>query len=180
MRLARGDIEAALADQRESLISGRRAKDPQALYTVLGVSAYVLAAAGRADQAQRILAELFGVGAVDLARPYESSTDGVLAAEVVGRRNQARQWLGARHDFPWRVAAQALADQQFVAGAEALESMGAARSAALARLRAAQQLADSGRRAEADDQLQRALRFFRSVEATRFIGNAEALLAASA
>ena len=32
IRLARGDTEAALADQRESLISARQAKDPQALF----------------------------------------------------------------------------------------------------------------------------------------------------
>jgi hypothetical protein len=54
MRLARGDMQAALEDQRESLISGRRAKDPQALYPALAVSAYVFAAAGRADEAQPI------------------------------------------------------------------------------------------------------------------------------
>ncbi len=58
--------------------------------------------------------------------------------------------------------------------------MGAARSAALARLRAGRELTRTGRRAEADDQLRQALAFFRSVAATRFIREAEALLAASA
>jgi hypothetical protein len=64
-----------------------------------------------------------------------------------------------------------------VAAAEVLDSMGAARSAALMRLRAGQELARTGRRAEADDQLRRAISFFRSVDATRFIREAEALLA---
>jgi predicted negative regulator of RcsB-dependent stress response len=64
-----------------------------------------------------------------------------------------------------------------VAAAEVLDSMGAARSAALVRLRAAQEFVRTGRRAEADDQLRRALGFFRSVDATRFIREAEALLA---
>jgi len=58
--------------------------------------------------------------------------------------------------------------------------MGAARSAALARLRAAQELIAEGRQAEADDQLRQALGFFRSVGATRFIRDGEGLLAASA
>jgi hypothetical protein len=58
--------------------------------------------------------------------------------------------------------------------------MGAARSAALARLRAAEEFVKAGRRAEADDQLRRALGFFRSVGATRFVREGEALLAASA
>jgi class 3 adenylate cyclase/tetratricopeptide (TPR) repeat protein len=180
IRLARGDTEAALADQRESLISGRPAKDPQILFPALAGSAYVLALAGRADEAQPILSELFSISAVDVSAPDESSTDCVLAAEILGRRDEARRWLSTWRDSPWSAAARELADQEFVAAAESLDSMGAARSAALARLRAAQELARTGPRAEADDQLRRALSFFRSVGATRFIRQAEELLAASA
>jgi predicted ATPase/class 3 adenylate cyclase len=180
MRLARGDMQAALEDQRESLISGRQVKDPQVLYPVLAVSAYVLAAAGRPGQARRILSELFGVSTAGPPSPYEGSTDCVLAALVLGRREQARQWLGTRRDSPWLVAAHALADRQFVAAAESLDSMGAARSAALARLHAAQEFAKAGRPAEAEDQLRHALQFFRSVGATHFIRQGQALLAASA
>ena len=180
IRLARGDTEAALADQRESLISGRPAKDPQVLFPALAGSAYVLALAGRADEAQPILSELFGISAVDVSAHDESLTDCALAAEILGRRDEARRWLSTWRDSPWSAAARELADQEFVAAAESLDSMGAARSAALARLRAAQELARTGRRAEADDPLRRALSFFRSVGATRFIRQAEELLAASA
>jgi hypothetical protein len=63
--------------------------------------------------------------------------------------------VGFAGDSPWYIAARALTDQEFVAAAEVLDSMGA----------------------EADDQLRRALSFFRSVDATRFIREAEALLA---
>jgi class 3 adenylate cyclase/tetratricopeptide (TPR) repeat protein len=180
IRLARGDTGGALEDQREALISGRRAKDPQVLCPALAVSAYVLAATGRADEAQPVLSELFAAGPADLSTICESSANCLLAAETLGRRDEARQWLGNQHDFPWFVAAWALADQEFVAAAESLDSMGAARSAAVVRLRAARELASTGRRAEADDQLRSALGFFRSVGATRFIREAEALLAASA
>jgi class 3 adenylate cyclase len=180
MRMARGDTQAAVADQRESLVSGRQAKDPQALYPALAVSAYVLAAVGRVGQAQRSLSELFGAGAVDVGNLHQASADCVLAAETLGRRDETRQWFGTRRDSPWFVVAGVLADQEFLAAAEILDSMGAARSAALARLRAAQELARTGRRAEAEDQLRHALDFFRSVGATRFIRQAEALLAASA
>jgi hypothetical protein len=48
------------------------------------------------------------------------------------------------------------------------------------RLRDAKALVEAGRRAEADVQLQRALAFYRSVGATRFIREGEALLAATA
>jgi hypothetical protein len=61
-----------------------------------------------------------------------------------------------------------------------LDEIGAATQAAFLRLRAAEQLVHEGRRAEADDQLSRALAFYRSVGATRYIREGEALLAASA
>ena len=48
------------------------------------------------------------------------------------------------------------------------------------RLRAAESLVAQGRRAEADVQLQKARAFYRSVGATRFIREGEALLAATA
>jgi ATP/maltotriose-dependent transcriptional regulator MalT len=180
MRLARGDAEAALEDQAELLISARQAKDPQVLNPALAVSAYVLAATGRAEQGQQMLAELFAAGTADLGSHFESFTDGVLAAEILGRRDEARRWLGNRRDAPWFAVAHALADQEFAQAAESLDSMGAARSAALAPLRAAQELAKTAWPADVDNHLRHALGFFRSVGATRFIREGEALLAASA
>jgi class 3 adenylate cyclase len=180
MRLARGDVKAALADQAELLVSARQAKDPQTLYPALGVSAYLLAAAGRAGEGRRILAELFAAGTADLSNLFVSFTDCLLAAEILGCRDEAQRWLAASRSSPWLAAARALADQEFVRAADSLGSMGAARSAALARLCAAQELIAQGRQAEADDQLRQALGFFRSVGATRFIREGEGLLAASA
>jgi hypothetical protein len=58
--------------------------------------------------------------------------------------------------------------------------MGARPYEAFARLRAAEQLVDERRRAEADEQLHRALAFWRSVGGARYIREGEALLAASA
>ena len=180
MRLARGDVQSALEDQRESLVCGRQVKDPQVLFPVLAVSAYVLAAAGRPGQARRLLSELSGAGTAEPLNLYEGFTDCVLAALILGRRDQARQWLGARRDSPWLVAARALVDQQFVTAAESLDSMGAARSAALARLHAAQEFIKAGQPTEAEDQLRYAFQFFRPVGATHFIRQGQALLAASA
>jgi class 3 adenylate cyclase/tetratricopeptide (TPR) repeat protein len=53
------------------------------------------------------------------------------------------------------------------------------REAAVARLLAAEQLIEHGRRAEADVHLQQALAFFRAVGATRIVQQAEGLLAAA-
>jgi hypothetical protein len=158
LRLARGDMPGALEDQQELLISARQAKDPQTLYPALAFSACVLAAAGRAEQARQLLSELFSTGPVDRRHVYETFTEGVPAAEILGCRDQARRWLGTRRDSPWFAAARELAEQDFVAAAESLDSIGAARSAALARLRAAQELVKAGRPGEAEDQLQHALK----------------------
>ena len=57
--------------------------------------------------------------------------------------------------------------------------MGVPRDEADARLRAAEKLVGEGRSTEADEQLQRALAFYRSVGATRYVREAEALLTAA-
>jgi hypothetical protein len=57
--------------------------------------------------------------------------------------------------------------------------MGAVSEEAYARLAAARMLIDEGRRHEADEQLGRALAFYRSVGAKRYVREGEALLAAA-
>ena len=51
---------------------------------------------------------------------------------------------------------------------------------AYARLRAAKELVEEGKRAEADAELNRSLAFWREVGATRYVREGEALLAESA
>ncbi|MGB2953726.1 MAG: AAA family ATPase [Gaiellaceae bacterium] len=177
LRMARGDIEGALEDQAEGLSCSRVVKDPQALYPALGASAYVLADAGKIADALPVFDELLSAGA-DAFR-YELA-DIIWAADLLDRRDEVRAALPASIDTPWFRAARAALDRNFVEAASIFDSMGAARSAALAHLRAAKMLAETGRRAEVDAELQQALAFFRSVGATRYIRKGEALLAASA
>ena len=73
-----------------------------------------------------------------------------------------------------------LDDGELERAAEMFVQIGSMPDEARARLRAAEQLVASGRRAEADEQLQRSLAFWRSVGATRYIREGEALLAQSA
>ena len=63
---------------------------------------------------------------------------------------------------------------------EILAQMDAPAFEAFYRLRAAEAFVGEGRRAEADEQLRRALAFYRGVGATRYVREGEALLAASA
>ena len=108
-------------------------------------------------------------------------------ADVRGGRRcssaSARSWSTRSAGHPetrWTDAARAYVAGDFVAAAEILQRIGSRPDEAEARLRAAEQLVAEGRRAEADEQLQQALEFYRSVGATRYIRECEALLAASA
>ena len=64
--------------------------------------------------------------------------------------------------------------------ADLLGEIGAVAQEAFLRLKSAEQLVHAGRRAEADEELSRALAFYRAVGATRHVREGEALLAASA
>jgi hypothetical protein len=67
-------------------------------------------------------------------------------------------------------------DGDLVEGAETLGEIGQVVLESVARLRAGAALAARERRAEAGEQLERSLAFWRSVGATRYIREAEALL----
>ena len=81
---------------------------------------------------------------------------------------------------PWLRATAAVLAHDFRGAAEIYAEMGSPAHDAFYRLRAAEQLVAEGRRAEADEQLRPALAFYRSVGATRYVREGEALLAASA
>ena len=76
---------------------------------------------------------------------------------------------------PVTVAARQLASGRPWEAAATYEGIGAATAAAQARLAAARAFVEAGRRAEADAELKRALAFWRSVEATRYVREAESL-----
>jgi class 3 adenylate cyclase/tetratricopeptide (TPR) repeat protein len=176
LRLARGDVDGALEDQAEALARARQAKDPQALYPTLALSSFVLADAGRIETSRRLLDELLSKGKDSLRYGI---VELIWAADRLDR-NEELQAMIPSIETPWFRAARAVFERRFADAAVILDSFGATRSTALARLRAAETLVEAGRRSEADEQLRRALAFFRSVGASRYVGGAEALLAATA
>jgi tetratricopeptide (TPR) repeat protein len=177
IRIARGETEAALADQTEALARARRARDPQVVGPVLGFSAWVLVQADRLREARALAEELLSGGGnlADLAiDPF------IWAAESLGLGDRMMATLTDAASGPWLDVARAVLTGDFERAADIFDAIGAAPHAALARLRAAGKLIDAGRRAEADVQLRQALVFWRSVGATRYVREGEALLAASA
>jgi tetratricopeptide (TPR) repeat protein len=180
IKLARGDVEGALADQSDGLAAARRTKDPQVLHAVLAISAYILALAGRHESAESFFDELLAQGPARVTALGCSLGDALRAADALGRLNDAETWLGADQPSAWYTVGRAIIDGDHVGAADQLDRMGAVRSAALARLRAAQHLDEQGQPIAVAEQLAPALAFFRSVGASFFVTRAEALVAASA
>jgi tetratricopeptide (TPR) repeat protein len=182
IRLARGDVEGALDDSTKSLAMGRRAKDPQALHPSLGARARLLFLTGDRAGARTLIEELLGIVSsteLDLATGYWF----VSAALVLRAENRGAELVELAEgapSTPWIVAAKAMAVGNYAEAADNFASIGSPTEEAFARLREAERLVASSRRAEAQAHLDRALAFYRAVGATAYIRDAEALLASTA
>ncbi len=175
-RLARGDVDGALDDVARAIDHARRAKDPQALEPAFSRGARVYAEVGRLKEARSLTDELLEVtGAAYTFADVALFANDLDRVEVISQAIE-RAMLETR----WRDVARRLVDGDFEEAADIFFEIGHLDDEAAARLRAAEKLLREGRRADADVQLQKALAFFRSVGATRYIREAESLLAASA
>jgi hypothetical protein len=104
----------------------------------------------------------------------------VLFADLVGFTARAEELDPEDVEAILRPYHEALARGNYLAAADIYAEMGSLPAEAYARLRATAQLVAAGQRHEADRQLQPALAFWRSVSATRYVREAEALLPATA
>jgi class 3 adenylate cyclase/tetratricopeptide (TPR) repeat protein len=182
IRLARGDTRGAVEDADRSLALARQAKDPQTLYPALSFNAVAALELGRADDAERLADELLALRPADTAIPHHVSPLFDLAWVMSGL-GRSEDLVEATERSTARTlhvdAAEALARGSYLAAADIYVRMGTLPNEAFARLRAAEQLSAAGRREEADQQLQPALAFWRSVDAKHFVREAEALLPAT-
>jgi DNA-binding SARP family transcriptional activator/class 3 adenylate cyclase/tetratricopeptide (TPR) repeat protein len=181
LRLGRDDVLGALADAEHAIELARLTKDPQMLYPTLAVSAHVFRESGDTARASRLADEFLtalrvlpGSGQV---LEYLHRLAWTLSA--LGRGQELIDVLPSS-DAPSVQAAVAFAARDLRRAADICAGMGAATEEARDRLWLAEALIEQNRRAEADVELQRALAFYRSVGATRYIRQAESLLAASA
>jgi predicted ATPase/class 3 adenylate cyclase len=175
-RLARGDLDGALDDVTRAIDRARGVKDPQALVPTLARAARVFTELGQTEEAAEVFDE-----AVATRVSISVVTDVAWVALALDRAEEVRRTLGQlRIQTRWDDASRALLDRAFEEAADILYEIGQLDDEADARFRAAKKLAREGRRAGADVQLQKALTFYRSVGATRYIREAESLLAESA
>jgi class 3 adenylate cyclase len=183
IRLARSDADGAESDAELAVELARPIRDPQALYPDLAMAATIFLSVGNEARAGETLTEsVAGLG--ELRRLGFAVIELPLHAWVAVTLGRASDLVEVVEREPWKSpwvrAALALASSDFLAAADIIGGMGIVSHEAFFRLRAAEQLVDEGRRAEADEQLRRALAFYRSVGATRYVREGEALLAASA
>ena len=177
-RFARGDVDGALDDVVKALEAARPAKDPQVLIPTLGIAARVYAELGRDEEARLLAAELLG----QFRRFADWRLfDFVWVAERLGCSSELKRLIEqALAQTRWRSAFLAVLARDYAAAADLFDEIGTPNFEADARLRAAEKLIAEGRPLEADEQLGKALDFYRSVGATRYISEAEALLVRTA
>lgn len=173
---ARDDVAGALAAAARAVELAREAKDPQALTPALGVQLRVAADLGRTAEARVIAHELLSLHGSGLLMLLVLA----LVADDLELHDDVGTMIAGRPETPWTRAARSILAGELEQAADALEEIGDRSGEADVRLRAAAALAAAGRRAEADVQLAKALAFYRSVGATRYVREAEALLAATA
>ena len=179
-RLARGDVESALDDVRKMLAPARSAGDPQSLMPALTNAARLYAEVGRVDEARALVREALADAPAEAPAAWTLS-DLAWVAEELECAGELSALLDRSHlRTKWSDAAHALLRGDFLTAAEISYDIGNLDDEALARLRAAEQFVAEGRRVEADEQLSQSLAFWRSVGATRYIREGEALLAKTA
>jgi tetratricopeptide (TPR) repeat protein len=181
LSFARDDVGAAVQEGELSLQRARVVKDPQVLEPILAWWAFLTLKLGRhadaADSFDELLTEWGGV--------HCGYANGAVApawvAHALGRGPEVEPTLKPRAPMNlWANAALHIVRGEFTAAADIIDQIGSLPDAAYARLRAAHALVGAERRAEADEQLGRALTFYRSVGAARYVREAEALPAATA
>jgi tetratricopeptide (TPR) repeat protein len=181
VRLGRDDIGGALEDSATAVELARTEGDPQIVFPALATRALVLLGAGQETDAEAVAAELlerWADNSMSTAGPWITELAPVLLA--LGRsKDIERASEGASLRTRWLQAAAKLAEGDTAGAAEEYAQIGAGADAAVTRLRAAEQMISAGRRADAENQLELALEFFRSAGAERYIREAEALLAVS-
>jgi class 3 adenylate cyclase/tetratricopeptide (TPR) repeat protein len=180
MRLARGDMKGAQADAERAIERARIGKDPQVVWPALAFGARAFAATDE-RRAEDLAGELLSEQVSGFTGQIDWALNLAVVASLIGREGEFLE-AAARTTLvtPWLTAATAYVSRDFGRAADVYAGIGALPEEAYARLRGAEAFVRDGHRAEADAELARALQFWRSVGATAYVREGEALLAESA
>jgi hypothetical protein len=169
IRVARGDDEGALMDDKRQLQLAHELADPQVLMPALAWSAFVHAEVGDTVTADERLTELLSLLREQTHQWNSTDPEAAFAAVALGRGDEFLAVTGKMQTTQWTEAGRAFAQGECARAADMFAEIGTRPAEAYARLA-------SGEEAE----VRRALEFYRSVGAVRFVERAEALLPASA
>jgi tetratricopeptide (TPR) repeat protein len=176
LRLARGDLTGAAEDREWTLEQAHRVQDPQRIIPTLASSAVGLVLLGKEDEARPIADET-----ISLVREHVPLTSAAnhlaLVAGRLGVRDELRELVELSPKGPWHDLTLAAAQGDLVRAGDLYAQMGATTFEAVARLLAGEELIETGRRAEGEAEIEKALGFYRSVGATFLVQRGERLLA---
>jgi class 3 adenylate cyclase/tetratricopeptide (TPR) repeat protein len=178
IRLAQGDAQSARADGDRGVAAARTVKDPGILIPALAFSARVLRATDEVAQADHIAHELVSLPGV----PAAASDCGVDLACAVGKTlapSVLELIANAPVRSPWLDALTAFFSGDYQRSAETYATIGTLPDEAYARLQAGVQLIDDGSHAQGQAELERALAFWRRVDGSAYVDEAEAALLAT-
>jgi tetratricopeptide (TPR) repeat protein len=175
IELARGNRSRALADLHRGLEIARTI-DHQALIRALALNAWARLRLGDERAARTLVEEAAELFKSDpYARPWTLPE----AAYELGLSDAIREPIRKMTPSPGREALLAVLDGDPRKAAELYGQVGFSVFENEARLRLAGELADAGKRLEAQEELDEALDFFRSLGATLFVEQGASLLARS-
>ena len=179
IRLARNETEGAIGDAERALELVRDARQPDRVFLAFEFAARAFAESGAVERARGHAADFLSL-ARSLEPPSWSYIHFAWVATELGCAEELDRLLARqKRQTKWILVTRAVVRGEYAEAAELFAQMGTRPYEAYARLRAAEHLVAEGRRADADEQLEKALAFFRSVRATRYIRAAEALLPAA-
>jgi class 3 adenylate cyclase len=180
IRLGRDDAPGARTDARRAIELARTVNDGWSLYPTLAACAHVLWETGDHDRAAGLAEEVLPWLRAGRSGSIVDYLHILAWTFTAMRRGPELIDALPSADSLWLRAAALFSAGDLAAAADVCAEMGAVTEEARDRLWLAEQLIGQNRWAEADVELQRALAFYRSVGATRYIRQAEGLLAASA
>ncbi|HEU0303071.1 MAG TPA: adenylate/guanylate cyclase domain-containing protein [Gaiellaceae bacterium] len=182
IRLARDDLEGAHADSQRSLDIARRTTEASLLVASLAFGAAAALTCGRLAEASALAEELLAhrPARKPLGRFSHLFDLSVVLCELDRAGDLLEETSQAEVRTRWVEAAEAYAGGNLERAVARYSESGALPLEAFTRLKAAEQLVAEGKRADAEEHLEKALAFWRSVGATRYIRQCEELLRGSA
>jgi class 3 adenylate cyclase/tetratricopeptide (TPR) repeat protein len=180
IRASRGDAAGAERDLEQAVGRLGTNTDAQSQIPTLVDAAGVCLLLGDEQRALDLLMRALPFARASKNRAPGIGADGACTIVRVGLAAEWTKHFAAAADTARVEAARLVFSGRTVEAAEVYRRIAGPEDEAAARLLAAEQLVEQGRRAEADVQLQLALAFYRAAGATRVVAQAEFLLASTA